>query len=164
METTLQPYNDFAPTAFDNSGAFLPDRQGWLVCAVSQSRDSGTLDQSNFASHEAALKDVDPDGDDHETHRFGHWGPGWFEIILVRAKSTAHTTAEDIASALSDYPVLDDEDFSEREYEEACEAWLCTNLGDRVDICRDHSISIFAARRDEIPQDLAHYEDFYCPQ
>ncbi len=164
METTLQPYADFAPTAFDSSGAFLPNRRGWLVCAVSQTRDSGPLKLSNFAAHEAALEEIDADNIDHETHRFGHWGPGWFEIILVRAESPCHVEAEEIAAALADYPVLDDEDHSAREFDEACEAWLHTGLGDRMEICLKHGVSVFAARRDEIPRHLAHYEDFYIPQ
>lgn len=59
---------------------------------------------------------------DFETHRFGHWGPGWFEVIVVRPESACHREAQAIAAALSDYPVLDESDYSRREYESQCEA------------------------------------------
>lgn len=58
---------------------------------------------------------------DYQTHQFNHWGPGWFEIIVVRPGSAAHREAQAIAAALSDYPVLDESDFSEREHEASLE-------------------------------------------
>lgn len=119
---TLQTYNSFAPTCFDNPRAFLPDRQNWLLAPSSQTRDSGALDRSNFNTMEKLLKDVDPNSQDHENHRFGHWGPGWFELLIIRPGSTCQQVAENAATALAEYPVLDEEDFSNREFEEACEA------------------------------------------
>ena len=119
-ESALQTYAKFAPTGFDSRGAFLPKRQDWLLAPVSQNRDSECLTQSNFAQ---CLDALGGEGDDVEVHRFGHWACGWFEIILIRPDSDATRKAEDIADALADYPVLDEEDFSRREWEEKQEDW-----------------------------------------
>jgi hypothetical protein len=56
-----------------------------------------------------------------EVHRFGHWGPGWFELILVDPSRASDV--EDIESALEHYPVLDDERFAQQESDEEGEAW-----------------------------------------
>ncbi len=116
----MERYAKFAPTGFDPSGAFLPNRQDWLVLPVSQTRDSEPLAQSNFA---AALEILGGESRGVEVHRFGHWGPGWFEIIIVNPRSRYAAIAKDIERALEDYPVLDDSDLSERENEAARESW-----------------------------------------
>lgn len=121
----MKTYSEFRPTAFDVKGLALEDKQDWLVCPVCITRDTGewTVSASNFAVLNAILDEVDPSGEDHEIHRFGHWGPGWFEIVIVRPGSRAAGEAEDCEACLADYPVLDDKDLSEREWNEACEQW-----------------------------------------
>src|SRR5262245_18208188 len=119
-ETEMQTYSTYRPTIFDQAGAFLDDRQDWLVVPVGQTRDSGPFDLSNFA---AALELLGGEGDDCEVHRFGHWGPGWFEIIIVRPNSAAHHAALNIEHRLEDYPLLDEEDFSRREWEDYESGW-----------------------------------------
>jgi len=98
----------------------LDDRQDWLVLPVSQTRDSGELDQSNFAQ---ALELLGGESETVEVHRFGHWGSGWFEIIIVRPYSKAHPLALIIEERLADYPVLNEEDYSQREFDAASEFW-----------------------------------------
>jgi hypothetical protein len=154
-------YSKFQPTGFDPKGLGLEDQQDWLVVEVSHNRDSGPLDKSNWESLVKSLDKIDPDGKDHEAHSFNHWGPGWFEIMLVRPGSACETEAEEIEGALSDYPVLDEEDYSRRTHDEACEAWEHTRMRDRIKILARHNCSIFAARRDEIPEGLPYYDDFY---
>lgn len=116
----MQTYSKFRPTAFDSAGICLPDRQDWLVLDVSRNRDSGPLAESNF---DTALNMLGGESDSVEVHRFGHWGPGWFELILIKPGTDQVKTGEEIESSLEDYPVLDDEDHSRREYEEYCESW-----------------------------------------
>jgi len=117
----MKTYSKFSPTEFDRAGAFLPDRQEWLVLPVSQNRDSGPLDQSNFAK---ALEILGGESEDVEIHRFGHWGPGWFEIIIVNpGNAELVKQAEDIERSLENYPVLNDEDYSRREWECFQESW-----------------------------------------
>ena len=118
----MKPYKDWAPTGHDHCGAFLDDdRQHWLVCPVMQTRDSGPLDQSNFASF---LEGLGGEGNHVEVHRFGHWGPGWFEIIIVDPAATEIISkAREMQASLENYPALDEDDYSKREYEDFEEAW-----------------------------------------
>ena len=91
------------------------------ISVVSQSRDSEILDQSNFA---AALDLLGGEADDESVivTRFGHWGCGWFETIMVSVNSTEKlNTAREILNALDAYPVLDDDDLCAREQEDIAE-------------------------------------------
>lgn len=121
---SLQRYADYQPTGFDARGLRArtmgpeddEDRSEWLVCPVGRTRD--TEDAPDTASNWAAQLDaLGGEGADVEVHRFGHWGPGWFEIVIVRPDTRAAVVAEEIAGRLENYPLLDDEDHSRREYE-----------------------------------------------
>ncbi len=118
----MQRFDQYRPTACDHAGLGSDEHPDWLVVGVSRTRDSEELEESNFAATLKCIEEADPESVDHETHRFGHWGPGWFELIIVRPGSPAFIEAERIEAALSDYPVLDEQDYSEREYTAQCEA------------------------------------------
>jgi hypothetical protein len=150
QEEQLIRYRDWRPTGFDPRGLGLPDRQDWFVLPVMRTRDSNVRDESNFA---AALDELGGESDAVEVHRFGHWGPGWFEIILVASSTPEATIAEEIDRALADYPVLDDVDYAERELAKASECWERFSLEERMEACRRFGLSIFAARRDDMPED-----------
>lgn len=114
----MQTYAQFKPTQFD-SHILLDDREDWIVGPVIRTRDSGPLAESNFAS---ALELLGGEVEGAvEVHRFGHWGPGWFEIILVHPSLS--DSVQDIERALENYAVLDDDDLSEREMKAEWEAW-----------------------------------------
>jgi hypothetical protein len=115
----LLRYKDYQPTGFDSKGAFLPDRQEWFVAPVFRTRDSQSLENSNF---DTALKMLGGESDLVEVHRFGHWGPGWYEIILVFPDEDENITfvtkvhlLQEMQRNLDNYPVLDEEDFSQKE-------------------------------------------------
>jgi hypothetical protein len=109
----------------------LDDRQNWRVLPVSRTRDSGPLDESNF---DAALRALGGEGEHVEVHRFGHWGPGWFEIILISpdAPEGVLITAGEIVSALESCSVLDEDDYREREEEIVLEAWNNMSFRERI--------------------------------
>jgi len=96
----MQTYREFRPTGFDVAGLGCDDRQDWLVGPCSITRDSGILDLSNWHSMIADFERIDPDGEDHEIHSFGHWACGWFEIMLIRPNSAVAQSAEEIEGAL----------------------------------------------------------------
>lgn len=129
-------YKDFRPTAHDAKGLGLDDRQDWLVLGVAHNRDSSVLEESNWAM---ALEDLGGESDTVEVHRFGHWGPGWFELILVAPGSQAAEDAEAIEAALADYPVLSDDDYSERCLDVANQVWKdCYNNRTRLEYMAKH--------------------------
>lgn len=150
--TIMIKYAEFAPTGFDHKGAFLPEQQDWLVAPVSQNRDSGPLAESNFASF---LAEVGGESESVEVHRFGHWGPGWFEIILIAPNSPHLKRAEELEAALEDYPVLDDQDYSKREHEEYCESW---DYWGRLDYVREIKSRLFKLYSDGVSEDCTDDE------
>lgn len=127
--TMLEPYKRFRPSAFDqhhpiSDTADGETRETWYVAPVSITRDTDDpIDLSNWRVFKAELEAVDPDGEDHEVHRFGHWGPGWFEIILVRPESEAAARAQELADRMSDYCILDESDYSELATENEERQW-----------------------------------------
>ena len=132
-------YKEFQPTEFDSKGSFLNDnRQEWFVIPVGQNRDSKPFDVSNFTM---ALKLLGGERTNIvEVCRFGHWGPGWFEIIIVNPKAgRTLKIAQKIEADLEDYPVLDDDDLSEREAVEADEIWeSCYGWKERIEYIREY--------------------------
>jgi hypothetical protein len=90
------------------------EKPDWVV-VVGRNRDSDILSESNFAS---ALEMLGGEGKNVEIARFGHWGCGWFELILVNPKSMKSLkVAYEIEKSLADYPVLNEYDYHEREHE-----------------------------------------------
>lgn len=146
----MQTYKEYSPTSFDPAGLNLPDQQDWAVLPCGLNRDSGCLDQSNFATAVTALGG---ESDTVEVHRFGHWACGWFEIIIVKPDTPQFALAEEIENSLADYPILDDSDFSEREWDMVTEYWTGMSVRERAEYCGRCDISIFAARRDALPED-----------
>ena len=115
------PYQKHSPTIFDSNIALDDYRDSWAIMPVSRTRDSGCLDNSNFNNF---LEGLGGEDDTVEVHRFGHWEPGWYEIIIVDPlDDDVIKLAYDMVAALQDYPVLDEDDLSKREYEEAQESW-----------------------------------------
>lgn len=114
---------------------------------ATQTRDSDALVRSNF---QVIAKDM---GDACEIHRTGHWACGWVEWLIL----PTNASEEDKAKAaqwledLDQYPVANDDHFSELEYTEAAEYWEHASLKGRMELCERHNVSIFAARRDDMP-------------
>ena len=125
------------PTAFDGRANLcmhtdMPAPE-WLVL-IGRNRDSDCLAESNWQS---AINALGGEGENVRIDRMGHWACGWYELLSVLANTPEHKIAADIESALADYPVLNDSDFSEREHEEAQSTWRdCYNDRDRVDYIR----------------------------
>lgn len=135
----MKRYGDWAPTRFDSRGLALPDQQDWIVHPCGTNRDADALTRSNFHIACRDLEMLDPEGEDHEVHRFGHWACGWLEIIIVRPDTRCAEDAKETESALNNYAVLDDEDFCLEEESEANEAWKnCYSDRERLEYIRDH--------------------------
>ena len=156
--TTYQPehldrWHVDGPTAFDSAANYAGSDLSYLWQApVGLTRDADTLATSNWeVVTESILKASQHDETD--IHRFGHWACGWYELLLIHPDDTAALQAADQwACTLSDYPVADDEHHSELQWATAADYWHGMSLRDRMDACERYHVSIFAARRDEMPE------------
>jgi hypothetical protein len=94
--------------------------QTWAM-TFSQNRDSGLMEQSNYAAVKEDLEKRFPR--DVSDERFNHFAVGWVDHLLVRMlDKNGKVTKAGIAALewkdrLDDYPVADDEDLSRRELE-----------------------------------------------
>jgi hypothetical protein len=86
--------------------------------------------------------------------RYRHWLVGWTEQLLLSldAPEKELIRAAQMREDLDDYPVLDEQHWSELEYSDAWEYWESLSLRERIELCSHHRVSIFAARRDELPE------------
>lgn len=116
------------------AGQAWPD---YYSAGVGQSRDSDCLEASNFAAMLALL------GGESETVivvRESHWAVGWVEWIAIHATDArALEIADKAHERLESYPVLDEEDWSQRETDAANTIWRdCLDKGERVKYIREH--------------------------
>jgi hypothetical protein len=115
----------------------LESLDNWAII-YTHHRDSGLLDQSNAAATEEVLTPF-TEGDDpdvvFESHH--HWAVGHVDGFSVRVYrdgqiTEAFTAYHALAERMANYPVLDEEDYSRREYEATIEnlpdaAWRLKN-------------------------------------
>lgn len=122
---------------------------------LGQHRDSDILTRSNFIS---GLESIGGESETVHLVRESHWAVGWVEWIAIHQDdSSALEKADSIMRRLEDYPVIDEQHWSEMEWEEAESLWSGMTVRDRADYCQKAGISIFAARRDYIPEDPNGY-------
>jgi hypothetical protein len=109
---------------------------GYFV-GLSQHRDSDALERSNFRS---ALEALGGESETVHVVREGHWAVGWIEWIAIHeSDEKALTIQYEIEGSLSNYPVLDEEDFCEEEAEEANEVWRnCYDEKERIEYVREY--------------------------
>jgi hypothetical protein len=127
------------------SYAYWGERGDWLIAAAVH-RDSDCLCRSNFRCVERALKSLpEVKGWSGEftpvaVERFTHWAVGWVDYLVVDPScSAAVAETERIREALEDYPVVDEEDFSNLEHEDADLTWKnCFTWKERVKYIREH--------------------------
>ena len=118
----MEPYTKFRPTGLDQPG-LNADESGLkdFDVLLTQNRDSEAYERSNFRT---AVKILGGEGENVQIDRFGHWACGWFETLSVRRDTAEHSKAEDIERKLADYPILDEFDASDLEYQENTDAGM----------------------------------------
>jgi hypothetical protein len=104
------------------------DWSGWLVAPVACHRDSDTVTRSNwrvFLSQMDRAPDEDKslavfeDEAPYHIVKENHFLVGWVEWIAIHPLAAVHVRiAEDAARRLEEYPILDEDDWSELEHEE----------------------------------------------
>jgi len=106
----------------DNKEMFIT----WSVGPIIETRDSSLLEKSNAEALQKILEDRPEWEDQWAIERFGHYGPGWVKHLTFKVTEDGKNKT-DICNFLEetfrklkdDYPVLDEDDFSKREYETA---------------------------------------------
>ena len=124
-----------SPTPFDHAiGDFsaLASQRDWLVAPCSQTRDSSVLERSNWQSQ---LDLLGGESDTLEIHRFGHWSPGWYELVIVAPERAPEIAA--LEERLDSCPALDEEAYCELAWTEAAEFWARASLSERRRYCGD---------------------------
>lgn len=138
-------------------GAVWPDYYviyGWH-------RDSDSVTRSNARVLCAAFPETgeyDPDDPNSGVVivRERHFLVGWVEWLGIhKSRLEDLRRADDMIARLDAYPVLSEEDWSELEWSEACEYWKRMSVAERVEWLQRAELSIFAARRSELPNDPA---------
>lgn len=128
MTTTEKEYNSLAKQSvqeFNEIPDFgyhgeLPLGETWAF-TFSRTRDSDILCESNYESILTDMEEKFPD-DIEEVH-CNHWACGWVDHLAVKMLNEKGECTEagkkilDWKSALENYPVANDEDFSRRESE-----------------------------------------------
>ncbi len=106
-------------------------------------RSPDALTDSNFY---AALEMLGGASDTVIIGSFGSWC-GSFEQILVHESDTVAVAAlEGITEQLAEYPILDEEDHSERETEATEALWTSMDMRERIEVLVKHQESVFASR------------------
>jgi hypothetical protein len=127
---------------------------------LTRHRDSCLLAKCNWESATQVLRADPYDGglaDRANAYTFvaNHWAVGWVEYLMVRqdAPYEIRREAGEIVCALADYPILDEDLLSRREWEAVCEYWAYASIKERMEYLYEARISRFAARRDSLPED-----------
>lgn len=127
---------------------------GWGFSPIGTHRDAGTLERSNWIVVSGYLLGRFPEC--FAVIPTSHWAVGWFDHLAVdTSNEPAMLALAEWVANLADYPVADESHWSELEFTEACDAWENMSVAERVDMIQRHcrGASIFAARRDELPND-----------
>jgi hypothetical protein len=100
--------------AHSRNASYSGDRGDWLI-VMARNRDSDALARSNF---DAALARLE--GPTVAVERSSHWAVGWVDYLIVDPSDTERVMkAMDMLRGLEEvYPVLDDDLFSQYEFEE----------------------------------------------
>lgn len=102
--------------------------EGYLIAPVGRNRDSDLLTESNWNEQIKTLHGLSTqtvnDLTAYEIVREGHWACGWIEWVAIRPDAAEVIAAmETLAARLENYPVLNEDDWSMREHESACESF-----------------------------------------
>jgi hypothetical protein len=110
---------------------------------VGRHRGSDSLTVSNF---ETAKKWLSPWLDDEESgveiRACNHWAVGWTEEIMMKSTAPLQAVAMacKILNSIESYPVLSEDDWSNRQTEMAESFWASISEGQRLEIMKDCDI------------------------
>lgn len=140
LETFQAGHDRLNRAGWPNS--YWGERGDWLA-VLGQSRDSDTIERSNFRVAVARLESINPDC--YAVESESHCLVGWVETLLVDPTNAAAVAeAEAIRDSLAQYPILCEDDLSELETEELGEAWEAWGRRDAIEQTRKALAEVFA--------------------
>lgn len=98
--------------------------EGFSQGIFGTSRDADILQQSNWAAVQAMMQPWTNDEDVVRITSSSHWAVGWVETMHVRIRNKkgkftkAFKQAVEILEKIENYPVLDEWDYSQREFDD----------------------------------------------
>ena len=126
------------------------DYEGYYIL-YSMNRDSDYLTVSNFETILKLFEDIgvkvindyDMSSDKHPyviNVRARHWAVGWIDTIMIHedASSVIWDQVESINNSLSDYPILDDDDYYQKESDIINESYESYIKDEFMDIIKKH--------------------------
>jgi hypothetical protein len=129
--------------------SYYGDHSDWIInVELGIHRDSATIYRSNYTVLQNRLYEIDADQDDWHTESSSHWAVGWTENVVVRPQSKAHEILQQASIDIENYPLLDEEHYSELEHSEASDYWDSMSMEYRISDLDSNNESIFAARSD----------------
>ena len=130
------------------------------ILLYSKHRDSSILEQSNYHIIEKTPCVY--------SWRASHWAVGYIDYLMLDLNDDNLTEKVliDIAEmlcSLESYPVLDDEHYSNLQWDSILDYWERLTIVDRIEYCDKADVSVFAARRDTLEDRLYDIlsEEFY---
>lgn len=151
----------------DSYGGFSPDGDYVLYA---RTRDSQILTESNWdyivkklnvlAFDNGSYSDCKGLNDSRAAAyhwRAGHWACGWIEYLMIRhdAPPEIIAAAQSIHDDLESYPVLDEDDYSTRQYDAAEQYWSEMSEEERAEAIKEHGTEESA--RDDLYQSEMFY-------
>lgn len=144
----------------------ITDADNWAII-YTHNRDSGLLDLSNAGVIAKALEPF-TEGDDpdvvFESHN--HWAVGHVDGVSLRIFRDGQITEafrkyHELAQAMANYPILDEEDYGNREYEAtvaniADAAW---RLKDDFELPEDWQYEVYGWLSDNDPGEVENRDD-----
>lgn len=145
----------------------MDDADRWTI-VYSSNRDSGLLDKSNEAQIEQALNPfTEADDPDVVSEQHSHWAVGWVQGHSIRVCddhgniTEAFRTYFELQQQMEAYPILDESDYSDREYEATHEnidlaSW---SLKKRFDLPDGWVDEVYQWLSDNDPNQLENVDD-----
>lgn len=152
----MSTYTHWAPTVMDRSGAFMEPndpRLNWIVAISNTPKIATILDQLNYDIFLEEMEKCRTRTETFEEQYIGHWATD-IEIILVNPNSKAGRKAKELIQSLEDYPLLDEDRYSEKRWEAICDFWEEMDMSERMEYCKEAGLSIFSARSETPPTDV----------
>lgn len=146
-------------TAYETPSCYFGAEYPEYFHVIDQTRDSDALSRANFDAMLKLLGGESKHSGAVIVHRASHWACGWIETIYIHKSASRRLKIADKAmKSYADYPVIDEELYSQYENEEKQSIWTnCYNLREKIALCVKAGESMFAARNEDIPRNVDMY-------